>query len=58
MLARAGGSVVLTSLDGNGRFVLTGSNFMLDNWALMGKYKSSDNDVLALQIVQWICGVI
>ncbi|MFO7837072.1 MAG: S8 family serine peptidase [Candidatus Thorarchaeota archaeon] len=38
----------------NGRLVVTGSNFFIDNWALAGQYQSSDNGLLALGIVSWI----
>ncbi len=60
ILARGSGNELLASSEGTGggRFVLTGSNFMIDNWALLNEYYSTDNDQLALQIVLWICGLL
>ena len=57
-LARQGGNSVLGALDGAGRFVLSGSNFHLDNWGISGEYDSNQNDDLALQIVLWLCGLL
>lgn len=39
---------------GGGRIVVTGSNFFVDNWGMVGRYNSLDDDVLALNIVQWL----
>ncbi|MBD3407414.1 MAG: S8 family serine peptidase [Candidatus Lokiarchaeota archaeon] len=41
-----------------GRMVVTGTNFFIDNWGMLNQYGSQDNAVLALQIVQWITGLI
>ncbi len=39
---------------GGGKIVVTGSNFMLDNWGLLGRYTgSNDNTLLARRIVLW-----
>lgn len=39
---------------GGGRIVVTGSNFMIDNYGMTGQYQSSDNHILALKIVLWL----
>ncbi|TFF91647.1 hypothetical protein EU545_03350 [Candidatus Thorarchaeota archaeon] len=36
------------------RLVVTGSNFWLDNWALSGRYVSSENIKLVLQTTYWL----
>ncbi|TXT56023.1 MAG: hypothetical protein BAJATHORv1_30407 [Candidatus Thorarchaeota archaeon] len=41
-----------------GRMVVTGTNFFIDNWGMLGEYNSNDNDILALQVIQWITGLI
>jgi len=44
----------LREMGANGRVVVTGTNFFIDNWALAGEYQSSSNGMLALGIVSWI----
>jgi hypothetical protein len=47
------------SENGNGgRFVITGSNFWVDNWGMTDNYKADDNDVLALRVALWLCHII
>ncbi len=58
ILAQRSGNSVLGALDGVGRFVLSGSNFHIDNWGMSGEYYSDYNDELALQIVLWLCGLL
>jgi hypothetical protein len=58
VLARGAGHELLAALETTGRLVVTGSNFMVDNWALLDEYHSMENDDLALQIIQWICELI
>jgi hypothetical protein len=42
---------------GGGRIVVTGSNFMIDNWGLLGQYGTpNDNAYLAYRIVLWCAG--
>jgi hypothetical protein len=42
---------------GGGRIVVTGSNFMIDNWGLLGQYgANNDNANLAYRIVLWCAG--
>ena len=41
-----------------GRFVITGSNYWIDNWGITGSYSSDDNDILALRVALWLCGLI
>ncbi|TFH07883.1 MAG: hypothetical protein E4H14_07550 [Candidatus Thorarchaeota archaeon] len=42
-----------------GKLVVTGSNFMLDNYGLLGLYDGpDDNALLALRIVLWCAGVL
>lgn len=42
-----------------GRIVVTGSNFMLDNYGLLGLYDGADNNgLLALRIVLWCAGML
>ncbi len=57
-IARGSGNELMGAMNATGRLVVTGSNFMIDNWALLNEYRSNQNDQLALQIVQWICGLI
>lgn len=43
----------------NGRIVVTGSNFMVDNYGLLGLYDGpNDNALLALRIVLWCTGML
>ncbi|MGY5873052.1 MAG: S8 family serine peptidase [Candidatus Thorarchaeota archaeon] len=58
-LARYGGMAVMGYKEGasGGKLVVTGSNFMLDNWGLLGLYSGADdNALLALRIVLWCTG--
>jgi len=41
-----------------GRFVLTGTNFFIDNWGMAGLYQSNSNHILAQKIAFWIIGMI
>jgi hypothetical protein len=43
-------SIVLASMqdDSGGRIVVTGTNFFIDNWGMLGMY------VLALRIMLWV----
>ena len=58
-LAHYGGLSVLGCKEGaqGGKIVVTGSNFMLDNYGLLGLYDGpDDNALLALHIVLWCAG--
>jgi len=42
-----------------GKIVFTGSNFMLDNYGLLGLYEGADNNgLLGLRIVLWCAGML
>ncbi|RDE15708.1 MAG: hypothetical protein C4K48_03305 [Candidatus Thorarchaeota archaeon] len=44
---------------GGGKIVVTGSNFMLDNWGLLGEYGTpNDNALLTLRIVLWCADLL
>jgi hypothetical protein len=43
---------------GGGRIVVSGSNFFIDNYALLGEYGSGDNALIGLQIVLWTIGLL
>ena len=43
---------------GGGRIVVTGTNFFIDNYALLGEYGYGDDALLALRIVLWTAGLI
>ncbi|MHA1964930.1 MAG: S8 family peptidase [Candidatus Thorarchaeota archaeon] len=43
---------------GGGRIVVTGTNFFIDNYALVGEYGDGDNALIALRIVLWIAGLL
>ena len=43
---------------GGGRIVVTGSNFFIDNYALLGDYGDGDDALIALRIVLWTAGLI
>ncbi|MHA1480673.1 MAG: S8 family peptidase [Candidatus Thorarchaeota archaeon] len=55
-LARYGITSVLACMEGSGggRIVVTGTNFFIDNWGILGEYSSSDNDILSLKIALWL----
>ncbi|MBN2228321.1 MAG: S8 family serine peptidase [Candidatus Thorarchaeota archaeon] len=57
-LARYGIMPVMGYKEGTGRLVVTGSNYMLDNWALLGEYGEADNGQLVLRIVLWCSGLL
>ena len=60
-LARYGSLPVLGYKEGaqGGKIVVTGSNFMLDNYGLLGQYDGpDDNALLALRIVLWCAGLL
>jgi len=60
-LARYGSSPVLGCKEGaaGGKIVVLGSNFMIDNYGLLGLYDgANDNEVLALRIVLWCAGML
>jgi len=60
-LARYNGMPVLGYKEGTqgGKLVITGSNFMLDNYGLLGLYDGpADNALLALRVVLWCAGVL
>ncbi len=60
LLAQYAGDAVLGALEtsGGGRVVVSGSNFFIDNWGLLGEYYSSQDARLALRIVLWTCGLL
>lgn len=61
ILARYGSSPVMGYKEGaaGGKIVVTGSNFMLDNYGLLGLYEGADNNgLLALRIVLWCAGML
>jgi hypothetical protein len=41
-----------------GKIVVTGSNFFIDNYALLGEYGVGDNALIALRIVLWTAGLL
>jgi len=41
-----------------GRIVVTGTNFFIDNYALLGEYGEGDNALIALKIVLWTAGLL
>jgi hypothetical protein len=43
---------------GGGRIVVTGTNFFIDNYALVGEYGVGDNALIALRIVLWTAGLL
>jgi hypothetical protein len=43
---------------GGGRIVVSGSNFFIDNYALLGEYGTGDNALLGLRIVLWTAGIL
>lgn len=60
-LARYGMMPVMGYKEGtsDGRIVVSGSNFMIDNYGLLGLYVGSDdNALLALRIVLWCAGIL
>ncbi|MGY5860281.1 MAG: S8 family serine peptidase [Candidatus Thorarchaeota archaeon] len=60
-LANYGPRSVLAYKEGasGGKLVITGSNFMLDNYGLLGQYSGADDNArLALRIVLWCAGML
>ncbi len=55
-LAYHSASVVLASMqdDSGGRIVVTGTNFFIDNWGMLGMYSADDDALLALRIMLWV----
>jgi subtilisin len=55
-LAYYSASIVLASMqdDSGGRIVITGSNFAVDNWGMLGMYSADDDALLALRIMLWV----
>ena len=51
---------VMAALEGVGeaRMIVSGSNFMFDNWGVEGYYQSDENDRFILQIAYWLIGVL
>jgi len=51
---------VLAALENanGGKVIVTGSNFFVDNWGLLGLYKSRENAKLTRQIVLWLLGIL
>jgi hypothetical protein len=51
---------VMVALEGfdNARMIVSGTNFMFDNWGVEGRYQSDDNDRFILQMAYWLIGLI
>ncbi|MBY8998397.1 MAG: S8 family serine peptidase [Candidatus Thorarchaeota archaeon] len=43
---------------GGGKIVVTGTNFFIDNYALLGEYGVGDNALIAYRIVLWTAGLL
>ncbi len=41
-----------------GKMVITGSNYLIDNYAFLGEYGSADDALIALKIVLWTSGLL
>jgi hypothetical protein len=50
---------VMAALEGpsRARMIVSGTNFMFDNWGVKGLYQSDENDRFILQMVYWLIGV-
>ncbi len=50
---------VLAGLEGlmGARMIVSGTNFMFDNWGVEGLYQSDENDRFILQMAYWLVGV-
>jgi hypothetical protein len=59
-LASYSGNAVMAYKEGGGggKFVITGSNYLLDNYALLGEYGAGDDALIALRIVLWTAGML
>ncbi|MHA2041069.1 MAG: S8 family peptidase [Candidatus Thorarchaeota archaeon] len=51
---------VMAALEGlnNAKMIVSGTNFMFDNWGVTGNYQSDDNDRFILQMAYWLIGAI
>jgi hypothetical protein len=43
---------------GGGKLVVTGSNYLIDNYAFLGEYGDGDDALMALRIVLWTAGLL
>jgi hypothetical protein len=43
---------------GGGRLVVTGTNYLIDNYAFLGEYGEADNALMSLRIVLWTAGLL
>ncbi|MFW9912846.1 MAG: S8 family serine peptidase [Candidatus Thorarchaeota archaeon] len=41
----------------NARMIVSGTNFLFDNWGVEGYYQSEENDLFILQMAYWLIGV-
>ncbi|MHA2221083.1 MAG: S8 family peptidase [Candidatus Thorarchaeota archaeon] len=59
-LASYGGMPVMAYKEGGGggKLVITGSNYLLDNYAFLGEYGPGDDALIALRIVLWTAGML
>jgi hypothetical protein len=50
---------VMAALEGpsRARMIVSGTNFMFDNWGVKGLYQSDKNDRFILQMVYWLIGI-
>ncbi|MFX1439179.1 MAG: hypothetical protein ACFFFD_02945, partial [Promethearchaeota archaeon] len=50
---------VMAALEGldNARMIVSGTNFLFDNWGVKGYYQSEENDLFILQIAYWLVGI-
>jgi hypothetical protein len=51
---------VIAAMEGmnNARMIVSGTNFIFDNWGVGGHYQSDDNDRFTLQMAYWLISVI
>jgi hypothetical protein len=51
---------LMAALEGlsSARMIVTGTNFMFDNWGVGGYYQSDDNDRFIVQMAYWLIGAI
>ncbi|MHA2077689.1 MAG: S8 family peptidase [Candidatus Thorarchaeota archaeon] len=59
-LATYGGMSVMGYKEGagGGKLVVTGTNYLLDNYAFLGEYGPGDDALIALRIVLWTAGLL
>ncbi|MFW9927306.1 MAG: hypothetical protein ACFFDM_11180, partial [Candidatus Thorarchaeota archaeon] len=59
-LARYGGMPVMGYKEGvgGGKIVVTGSNYLVDNYAFLGEYGPGDDALISLRIVLWTAGLL